>query len=103
MQSKFSTINVTDMNISFWVTTNQRSPDALTVEVNNNVGSGDVSLFSSSATIVDEQQTVSLPASMETSVSESSEPHAETTITSIIDIAAATDSFSIVRKWKPVI
>ncbi len=65
MQSNFSSIDQDNLNLSFWLTTVQSSPDIFTVEVNNNVGSGDITVFTSSATFTDEFQSVILPSSMD--------------------------------------
>lgn len=64
MQSNFSTIDQNNLNLSWWLTINQAPSDIFTVEVNNNIGSGDVTIFSSSSIFTDEFQSIILPSSM---------------------------------------
>lgn len=65
MQTNFSSIDQDNLNLSWWLTTVQSAPDVFTVEVNNNQGSGDVEVFTSSAVFADEFQSVILPSSMD--------------------------------------
>ncbi len=65
MQANFSSIDQDNLNLSWWLTATQAPSDIFTVTVNNNVGSGDVSVFSSSSTFSDELQSVILPSSMD--------------------------------------
>lgn len=64
MQTNFSSIDQDNLNLSWWLTTIQSSPDIFTVQVNNNIGSGDITVFTSSATFSDEYKSVILPSSM---------------------------------------
>lgn len=65
MQANFSSLNQDNLNLSFWLTTVQSAPDIFTVEVNNNIGSGDVTVFTSSGVFTDEFQSIILPSSMD--------------------------------------
>lgn len=65
MQANFSSLDQDNLNLSWWLTTNQGGGDLFTVDVNNNEGSGDVNIFSTSSTIIDEYQSIILPSSME--------------------------------------
>lgn len=64
MQANFSSLDQDNLNLSWWMTASQASPDVFSVDVNNNVGSGDVNVFTSSSIFIDEFQSVILPASM---------------------------------------
>ncbi len=63
MQANFSSIDQDNLNLSFWITKN--AGDSFTIDVNNNIGSGDVEIFSSSSAFSDEFQSIILPSSME--------------------------------------
>jgi hypothetical protein len=65
MQTNFSSLDQDNLNLSFWLTAVQSAPDIFTVEVNNNIGSGDVTVFTSSGVFTDEFQSVILPSSMD--------------------------------------
>jgi hypothetical protein len=65
METNFSSLNQDNLNLSFWVTAVQASPDVFTVIANNNEGSGDVTVFTSSATLTDEFRNITLPSSMD--------------------------------------
>lgn len=64
MEANFSSLDQDNLNLSFWITADQASPDVFSIDVNNNEGSGDVTVFTSSATFTDEFQSVILPSSM---------------------------------------
>ncbi len=85
MEANMSTINISSMNLTFFLTTNLGGADSFELFVDNNVGSGEVSLFSTGAIILDEFQNVALPASMDN----------ESIVSIIFDLTANNINFDV--------
>ncbi len=65
MSTSFSSSNLDNLNLTFFITTNIAGSDSFTITANNNVGSGEVSIFTTSTSLVDVFQTFILPSSMD--------------------------------------
>ena len=65
MSASFSSIFLDNMNLTFFITSTMAGSDNFTINANNNVGSGEVTIFTTSTNIVDTTQLVSLPSSMD--------------------------------------
>lgn len=64
MSSSFSSIFLDNLNLTFFITSTMSGSDNFTITTNNNIGSGEVLVFTTSTNIVDIQQSVLLPSSM---------------------------------------
>ena len=64
MEANFSAFELDNLNLSFWITSVISGSDNLSVDVNNNEGSGNVTIFTTSSSLSDVLQTFILPVSM---------------------------------------
>ena len=65
MSSSFSSIFLDNLNLTFFITSSMGGSDNFTITTNNNAGSGEVLVFTTSTDLVDAAQSVLLPSSMD--------------------------------------
>lgn len=85
MEANFSTVNISSMNLTFFLTTDLGGGDVFEVLIDNNTGSGEVSLFTTSAVIVNEFQNIELSVEMENT----------STVTLIFELTANNINFDV--------
>ena len=65
MSTDFSSLFLDNMNLTFFITSTLASPDNFIITVDNNEGSGEVTIFTTSTNIIDTAQLVNIPSSMD--------------------------------------